>query len=115
MTEQEELEAIYKAASSQKASGTFAKKGEIVTCSNGHPICEVAQDIINDSEQNPDRDYVNWTQDPPTIGTSADKCRCAVCGARFYYSGVVLEVIEDDSKIIKTVSGAGLHFADGWR
>lgn len=70
-----------------------AKAGEQITCTNGHVVCEVIEDIFAG-----DVDYArklgNWRQPIPFIGSQPV---CAVCGAKFYTGAIVF------------------HFADGWR
>lgn len=77
----------------------LAKKDEVVTCKNGHPICKVAADIAAMDTVRPEQfeswafDYVPRSFEPiPT---------CPLCGAKF---------IRGDA-----ANGHELHINDLWR
>ncbi|MGQ9370402.1 hypothetical protein [Azospirillum sp. ST 5-10] len=75
-------------------SAPYARAGEVVTCTNGHPICEFAEDAALLDGQRPGH-LTGWRQPEPLFGGPIPTC--AVCGAEFY-------------------RGPGVfHFAEGWR
>ena len=74
----------------------YARKGEVVVCENGHPVCELARDV-NLGETFDPSDLVNWKQSPPKIGDTAPRC---VCGARYWRGDNLAQ---------------NFHFIDGWR
>lgn len=81
----------------------YARKGEHVTCENGHHICTVAHDlIVGATPKTGGVDFIDWTQPEPVAGTMAKDCACAVCGALW---------LGGPDGNIATV----LHFEDGWR
>lgn len=59
----------------------YALRGEVVTCENGHPVCELARDVpLSDGHDAMLRhsDFVNWR--------SGEESRyCPVCGASFIF------------------------------
>ncbi len=61
-----------------------AKKGEKVTCTNGHVICEVVDDLYVGRTLWGDC-FGAWRQPPPVPGTT-DKPPCIICGAPFIAS-----------------------------
>ena len=69
---------------------TYALAGEIVTCENGHPICEFT-DHVCVGESFRSRDLTNWRQEEPKVG-QVPIPRCAVCGARFVLGGNVFHI-----------------------
>ena len=69
----------------------YAKAGEVVTCENGHPICEFVVDVISGATQNLPKQLGNWRQKVPTVGQMPIP-RCAVCGARFAIAGGIFHI-----------------------
>lgn len=57
------------------------RKGEILTCINGHDICE-ATDDIHMGQQNWHLCLGNWRQDEPTLGARFPVC--AQCGGEIF-------------------------------
>lgn len=76
----------------------IAKAGETVTCESGHPICDAAEDIFQDTVASV-RQFTNWRIAPPQDGTTIESC--PECGARYIRVGPDL--------------GLQLHIAGGWR
>lgn len=80
-----------------RAAILYARAGEMVTCADGHPICEVVRDLPLDAPADFTRDLKfsgrrkRWAQ--RTSG-------CKRCGA--------LWIVGQDG-------GGTLHFAEGWR
>lgn len=76
----------------------WAKKGERITCADGHIIATVARDIpLGDMPKGDE--WEGWTQHEPLKGTMGPHV-CVQCGAPWF------------------TSGAGhppYHFEDGWR
>lgn len=60
------------------------KKGDLITCTNGHVVGEVLRDLYpGDMIGTWGAAFGNWRQaDVPVVG-SQEKPRCAVCGADF--------------------------------
>ena len=56
----------------------WAKKGEVVTCINGHAVCEVACDLHVGLPRTGDH-FTNWSQSMPDKKDSIATIRCAVC------------------------------------
>lgn len=75
----------------------FAKKGEPVTCENGHIICTFSRNVAVADDFIPTHLYT-WTQPEPQRGDSGPVC--AQCGALFWHGAG---------------GGQHFHFADGWR
>lgn len=63
----------------------YAKAGETVTCTNGHPICDFVEDVAIGGYQDVDRELNNWRQPAPKVGDMSP--RCVICNAKFYSSG----------------------------
>lgn len=63
----------------------YAEKGETVTCTNGHPICDFAETVPYGRPMNLPKELTNWRQEPPVVGEL--DVRCAQCGAPFYDFG----------------------------
>lgn len=64
----------------------FAIPGEIVTCENGHNICEVAKELRRWETVTAADSFKNWTFEyTPKAGTPVPKC--PTCGRRFIKSG----------------------------
>ena len=79
----------------------YARKGEHVTCENGHHICTVANDLPAGTIQDPSA-LAHWRQAAPVPGTMAHDAPCVICGA-LWFGGP------------NGTDGWMLHFADGWR
>lgn len=62
----------------------IARKGDQVTCENGHVICTVASDITWGSLWQTDVQFTDWKQPEPRIGTPATDIACTICGARWF-------------------------------
>lgn len=75
---------------------TYAKAGEVVTCTRGHEIATIAKDIAVGGVYKPDL-FKDWQQPEPAVGTDARKIRCQICGSPWFISGMIL------------------HIGDGWR
>lgn len=73
----------------------YAVAGEIVTCENGHPICEFIETVESGQRQDLPRQLGKWRQPEPEVGTIPVPV-CAVCGAQFY-------------------TGAHFHIGESWR
>lgn len=79
--------------------------GDIITCENGHPICEVVVPIKAET-MNWHRCLGNFRGQEPVPGTKIKAIRCD-CGAEWVRSAV-------DSNTIRAV-GFGLHVEGrGW-
>lgn len=72
----------------------YARKGERVTCEEGHVIATFSRDTVSGEAFRQSTFLCEWTQPEPRPG-DADIV-CAVCGAPFY-------------------QGLMLHVEDGWR
>lgn len=75
--------------------GTYARKGDWVTCENGHIICVFNRNVIIGGAFD-GAALEMWQQREPTIG-QADMPVCAVCQAPF----------------VRNLNE--FHFYDGWR
>ena len=73
----------------------YARKGETITCENGHPICEFADDVYVGNLPKPSN-FINWTQEEPEFGS---RPKCAVCNGDFWVGG----------------EGFRVHIGDAWR
>jgi hypothetical protein len=73
----------------------YARAGETITCTEGHPIADFQRDIYFGDWQDVENDIGNWRQDKIPPGTHPIP-GCAVCGASFCVGSIY-------------------HFADGWR
>jgi hypothetical protein len=73
------------------------KKGDLITCTNGHVIGEALRDVaLGDEEWG--NAFGNWRQvDVPGVG-SIHKPPCATCGAPFIHPDCW-----------------SMHFTDGWK
>ena len=71
----------------------YARRGEIVTCENGHPIVTMMRDVKLGEQFDPDA-FVNWRQVPDW---SVKAPVCDRCGTPFWMPDNVF------------------HFDDGWR
>lgn len=74
----------------------FAKKGEEVTCENGHVVCQFSRTIHRGTSFDPHHLH-RWRQTPPKVDSL--KVECNICGAKFWHG----------------FDGQNFHFADGWR
>lgn len=81
----------------------FARRGEWVTCENGHHICQFTRDVMVGEMFDPAA-MGNWQRPAPERGTMHHDALCDIrepgaalpCGARWFI-------------------GCNYHFADGWR
>lgn len=73
----------------------YAKKGEVVTCTNGHEICELAKDVYVNEPLMAEK-FINWKNQEP-----AKPCDviapCNACGEPFIksampYGGIWLHI-----------------------
>lgn len=80
------VDIVYKEYVGKNVWYPYARKGEIVTCTNNHPICEFMEDVGLGENQNVDLQLGNWRQPPPMLGTPVP--RCSICNAKFYVSGL---------------------------
>ncbi len=66
----------------------LANKGQIVTCTNGHEVCELSRDYFEDQDVNPDL-FAHF-RSPQRIISENDRIneiRCLVCGAQWISGG----------------------------
>ncbi|WP_408998223.1 hypothetical protein ACJ77P_10870 [Syntrophus buswellii] len=66
----------------------IAGKGQIITCTNGHEICELSRDYYEDQDVNPD--LFEHFRPPQRIITDSDRIneiRCQICGAQWISGG----------------------------
>lgn len=77
----------------------YASKGEVVTCENGHEICELSRDVFVDDPIIVEQ-FENWrNQEPPKPYEIIKPCQ--TCGARFIdtaqypYGGSWLHINEE--------------------
>lgn len=75
----------------------FAKKSELITCENGHPICLVARDVTTTDVFMPTH-LIAWQQPEPKHGDT--EVHCSRCGGLFWHAND---------------GGQHFHFRDGWR
>ena len=62
----------------------YAKAGEVVTCENGHVICQFVETVCRGATQNLPKQLGHWRQKEPKVGGPIPVC--AKCGAWFYLS-----------------------------
>lgn len=62
--------------------GVYALAGEIITCENGHPICEFVKTVETGAIQNVAEQIGKWRQKAPTVGDFPIP-GCAICGAEW--------------------------------
>jgi len=78
----------------------YASKGEVVTCENGHEICELSKDVFVDDlimvEQ-----FENWRNQKPPMPCEVIT-PCQTCGARYLMSEIPF-------------GGSWLHINGQWR
>lgn len=77
----------------------FARKGEVVTCENGHAICDVGVDLHRFGYMRA-ADFTNWRKLPPPQ-SGEQVTSCPECGAPF-----ITQMRRGQTQI---------HFANGWR
>lgn len=78
----------------------FAKRGDRVTCEEGHYICVAARDLYVGDMQDGREDWADWCFDaPPIPGTLPPPCQC---GAVWW-------------KPLRDEDIVGFHFEEGWR
>lgn len=66
----------------------YVVKGEFITCTNGHKIAEVKENIFCDERfQSRHFDFKFGTEEPED-GTPEDKCICKECGGRWFRSAL---------------------------
>lgn len=75
----------------------LARKGEVVTCENGHEICDVVVDIAAGDAVRSSGQFANWRSGMPEPKPSEPLAPCAVCGARWAgkppgFTGSVLHI-----------------------
>ena len=73
----------------------YARAGETITCTEGHPIADFVNTVYLGDMQDVEKDIGNWRQEKPFVGQIPLPV-CAICGANF-------------------TGGSVYHFADGWR
>jgi hypothetical protein len=78
----------------------WARKGEVVTCIKGHPICAISRDIYV-GEARMGNHFTDWQQREPDRSASVAEIRCERC------RGVWLRGNPKD--------GYAFHFSEGWR
>ena len=76
----------------------FARRGEVVTCVQGHAVCAMSRDVY-EGERDP-KIFCDWQQPEPDKTTPINKIRCVHC------RGVWIR---------KGGGSYRLHFAGGWR
>ncbi len=78
----------------------WATKGECITCTQGHPICEIAHDIAI-GEPRGSGNFTNWKQPQPDHYKPVSDITCNQCGGSW---------INGNPR-----NGYRFHFAEGWR
>ena len=66
----------------------IAHKGQLITCTNGHEICELSRDFFQDQDVNPD--LFTLYRPPQQIITDNDRLneiKCRICGAQWLQGG----------------------------
>lgn len=63
----------------------FASPGEIVTCEDGHPICEVAEPLMKNMKLSV-LSFRDWKIDKPKPGDRLNST-CPQCGERWIKDG----------------------------
>ncbi|ABC78102.1 hypothetical protein [Syntrophus aciditrophicus] len=66
----------------------IASKGQIITCTNGHEICELSRDFFKDQDVNPDL-FINYRspQQIITENNRINEIKCQLCGAQWLQGG----------------------------
>lgn len=63
--------------------GEPLRRGDILVCENGHPICEADRDMnLGDLPGRWHEPLVNWRQDQPSVGGPLPAC--VVCGGDIF-------------------------------
>jgi len=66
----------------------MASQGQIITCTNGHEICELSRDYLEDQEVNPDLfAHYRPSQRIITEGDRISEIKCLLCGAKWIQGG----------------------------
>ena len=78
----------------------WAHEGEVVTCINGHAICDIARSLYV-GERRDNSHFINWRIAKPVETDPVGKLRCAQC------RGVWIRG--------STRGGYQFHFDNGWR
>ena len=88
----------------------YARQGEVVTCENGHAVCDVMVDLPRHGTVMA-QDFGNHRQGQIVFdaGTPVDDCRCH-CGSRFARSWTTRVNWYSPWDI-----HVDMHFSDGWR
>lgn len=77
----------------------FARRGEMVTCVNGHVICVVDRDIVRGERANIQNQFTDWHQ--PMPDPAAVIPACAQCGDIWFMND--------------HLHGMRLHISGDWR
>ena len=86
----------------------YAKKGDIVTCENEHPVLEIQVDIFKGETENPETQFEFFEdQIEPMIGTEYFQCLCH-CGKMY-----IRQALTRCGNF--SANTPELHFKDGWR
>jgi len=66
----------------------IANKGQIVTCTNGHEICELSRDYFEDQDVNPEL-FAHYRPSQRIINESdrINEIKCMLCGAQWISGG----------------------------
>ena len=81
-------------------SQLYARKGECITCINGHAICEFFRDVKRGDGRSAE-DFTNWRQPEPDKSASVADIRCIECRGSW---------INGNAR-----DGYQFHFSEGWR
>jgi hypothetical protein len=66
----------------------IASKGQIVSCTNGHEICELSRDYFEDQDVNPELfSHYRPSQRIITESDRISEIRCLLCGAQWISGG----------------------------
>ena len=87
-----------------EAPKLWARAGETVTCINGHPVCDIARDIVDYERHSPSH-FTNWRQPEPDKSMHITAIRCTECRGVWIRAG----------KAPAGHSVYQLHFENGWR
>jgi len=65
-----------------------AHRGQVITCTNGHEICELSRDFFQDEDVNPEL-FTSYRppQSPVTENDRINEIRCQLCGAKWLQGG----------------------------
>lgn len=83
-----------------KQKPLWARKGEVVTCVKGHPICIIARDIYVGDPRQSDH-FENWKDPEPSRDANVAEITCKRCRGRWLRGN--------------PREGYAFHFRDGWR